>query len=397
VSLPSARSAETANERDPSRREGRLSELSVPELLARAYRVAFSGSLLLEPIDVAPSNVRFVSGAVVAADGPWKAAELEWDVLGGLLPPDTLEFATRHARQYGLNPFAAVESLMLLPGESIASARQALIIRGVQALCDLSGDVRFAFVAPDELPEETVAPTAIEPLGLLAACFLVDSQRERAARSVARFEYAPLVIDGERARRVLATLNGPVRAVLESVIQSPSSVQSLRERNVVPQAELVSAVCALWITREITIGGAARPSVSPAATSDGPPSSSSMPPFAPASSKMPPPRKSSGFVRAQRADENRSAKEHAMELKVEEAWMRAETDPSRAQQITSVVVKAISVFPKNPRLRYYLARLHIQASRVDEAVKELERVLELDPTDAQAESELARLLTKKLG
>ncbi|HEX6767547.1 MAG TPA: tetratricopeptide repeat protein, partial [Polyangiaceae bacterium] len=93
----------------------------------------------------------------------------------------------------------------------------------------------------------------------------------------------------------------------------------------------------------------------------------------------------------------RSAKEHAMELKVEEAWMRAETDPSRAQQITSVVVKAISVFPKNPRLRYYLARLHIQASRVDEAVKELERVLELDPTDAQAESELARLLTKKLG
>ena len=62
-----------------------------------------------------------------------------------------------------------------------------------------------------------------------------------------------------------------------------------------------------------------------------------------------------------------------------------------AQQISGIVNKAIAVFPKNPRLHYYLARLHIQANRMEEAMKELERVLELDPSDAQAESDLAGL------
>ena len=111
---------------------------------------------------------------------------------------------------------------------------------------------------------------------------------------------------------------------------------------------------------------------------------------------MLPPRKSSGFIRAQRGEPEHDAsdvgaKEYAMELKVEEAWMRAEADPGRAQQISGIVNKAIGVFPRNPRLHYYLARLHIQANRVDEAVKELERVLELDPRDSQAESDLAGL------
>ena len=80
-----------------------------------------------------------------------------------------------------------------------------------------------------------------------------------------------------------------------------------------------------------------------------------------------------------------------MVLKVEEAWARAQVDPSRAQQISSVVHKAIAVFPKNPRLHYYLARLHVQASRLDEAISELERVIELDPNDERSASELAEL------
>jgi Flp pilus assembly protein TadD len=84
-------------------------------------------------------------------------------------------------------------------------------------------------------------------------------------------------------------------------------------------------------------------------------------------------------------------KEAAMERKVEEAWATAEADPSRAQQITSIVVKAVSVFPKNPRLRYFLARLHIQANRLDEAVHELTLALELDPADPIIAGELTKL------
>ena len=62
----------------------------------------------------------------------------------------------------------------------------------------------------------------------------------------------------------------------------------------------------------------------------------------------------------------------------------------------SVVVKAISVFPKNPRLRYFLARLHIQANRLEEAERELERVLELDPTDTESAAELERVKARRV-
>ena len=312
-------------------------------------------------------------------------------MLGRLLPPDTVDFATHHAEEYGVEPFHAIERLVLLPPESLASARQTLTALGVEALCGLSGDVLYAFVAP---ADGVAAELGIEPLGLLAACFLTPSQRERAARSVAAFEYAALSVDAERARRLLPTLNGSVRAVLEALVRSPGGVQSLRERNLVPNAELVAVVCALWITREIgaqspaaaTVfpppGAAPRPSVTPPRHS--------VPPFVQATSSMPPARRNSGFIRADRGPES-GAKEHAMEQKVEEAWMRAEADPSRAHEITAIVNKAIGVFPKNPRLHYFLARLHIQANRAEEAVTELERVLELDPRDAQAQAELARL------
>ena len=80
-----------------------------------------------------------------------------------------------------------------------------------------------------------------------------------------------------------------------------------------------------------------------------------------------------------------------MELKVEEAWLTAEADPSRAQQITSIVLKAVAVFPRNPRLHYFLARLHIQANRLDEAMKTLTTAAELDPNDPEIAAELTKL------
>jgi hypothetical protein len=448
VSVPNPKSE---SPEAPSSREGRLADTSLPELLARAYRVSFFGSLILEPAEGAPSTIRFVGGAVNDASGPWKTAELEWDALTKLLPPDTLEFARQHAEQYAVQPFEAVERLVLLPPESLVSARQMLTTHGVETLCGLSGDVRYAFVAPSENETPGALAPAVEPLALLASCFLVESQRERALRSVTSYDHAVLSVD-DRARRLLPTLNGPVRAVLESLVRSPGGVQALRERNLLPNAELVAAVCALWITREITVRAseapvpsvapaarlspypgvpvgsptpypgslAARPSPYPGSRTPGRPSAfpvpsvsvrpSAMPlrpgsnpafpsvaPFVPPAASMPPPRKNSGFQRAERGDAERSAKEHAMELKVEEAWMRAESDPSRAHEITAIVNKAIGVFPKNPRLHYYLARLHIQANRVDEAIKALERVVELEPRDTQAQSELQGLRARAGG
>ncbi|HEX6275639.1 MAG TPA: tetratricopeptide repeat protein [Polyangiaceae bacterium] len=392
MSLPNAKSSEPATGGDSSGREGRLSTTSVPELLARAYRVRFTGSLVLEPVDQAPSVIRFVGGAVTSVSGPFQDSELEWQALGRYLPPDTLEFAKQHSADYGVTPFDAVTRLVLLPPESVVAARQALTASGVETLCGLSGDVRYAFVAPMDGEGSGGAPV-LEPLGLLAACFLIDSQRERAALSVAPHEHVNLSVDAERARRIVPTLSGPVRAVLESLIRSPTGVQGLRERSLVPNAELIAAVCALWITREIVVPSPSVPSAFPPSRFPPRPSAAPLargvPPFHPATSSMPPPRKDSGFVRAGGGAAESAAREHAMEQKVEEAWMRAEADPSRAHQITSIVTKAIGVYPKNPRLHYYLARLHIQANRVEEAVKELERVLELDPEDAKAASELA--------
>jgi hypothetical protein len=398
LSLPIARTVPPV-ERDASSREGRLGDGSVPELLARAYRVSFTGMLMLEPADAPPSSIRFVGGAVVEATGPYRVPEREWEVLGRLLPPETLDFARQHSSQYGVDPFGAVERLMLLPAESLDTARQALTIAGIDVMCELTGDVRYAFVAPSEPPRE--GERGVEPLGLLASTFLLDSQRERAARSIAPFEHTMLVADVERARQLLPTLSGSVRGVLEFLVRSPGSVQSLRERGLMSNEELVASVCALWITREVTVKvPEIRSSFPPAPASVGPRasgSSVSVPPFAPATSSMLPPRKNSGFIRAERSAVERSAREYAMEQKVEEAWMRAESDPARAQQITAIVLKAIGVFPRNPRLRYYLARLHLQASRLEEAVKELERVRELDPTDAQAEADLERVRARLSG
>ena len=193
LSLPIARSVQPVAEREASSREGSLAETSVPELLARAYRVSFSGSSILEPADAAPATVRFVGGAVVDASGVATTTELEWEVLGRLLPSETLDFATQHAQQYGVTPFGAVERLVLLPPESLVSARQALTALEVQALCAMSGDVRYAFVAPTEGDAPVLPGTSVEPLGLLASCFLVElaARTGSAKRRAVRVRGAP--------------------------------------------------------------------------------------------------------------------------------------------------------------------------------------------------------------
>src|SRR5262245_10989636 len=247
---------------------------------------------MLEPADATPSSIRCVSGAVVEATGPFKTSEHEWEILGHLLPPETLEFAVRHAGEYGIEPFAAVERLMLLPSESLVAARQALTVRGVQAMCGLTGDVRYAFVAPGGGPSET--GMTLEPLSLLMACFLVDSHKERAARSIATFEHATLNAPPDRTRRVLATLHGPLRAVLEAITLSPTNVHALRERHLASSEELVAAVCALWITRVVTIPPPSSGSMRAPAQSVAPQSagrSNTLPPFSPPTTSMLPPRR----------------------------------------------------------------------------------------------------------
>jgi len=398
VSLPNAKSAEPVSSRDGASHEGWLAETPVPDLLARAQRVAYTGTLVLSPADAEPSSVVLVDGAVVRAGGPWRTRDLEWEVLGRFLPPETLEFAAQHATDYGVDPFQAVERLVLLPHESLASARQSLTVLGVQAMSRFAGETRYRFLTPSVRAEGDTEPeVAVEPLGLLVECFLVDPHRERAARAVAGFEHATLSFDPERVRRVLGNLHGPMRAVLESLVRTPGSVQMLRERGLVSPDELTACVCALWITCEVTVRGhgasqtfaAVRQSAAPV-----PAQASSAPPAPAAVAEILsslPPRRDSGFVRAQTGPPDGGAREHAMELKVEEAWMLAEADPARAAKIGGVVLKAVSVFPKNPRLRYYLARVHIKAHRLEEAISELEQVLALDPEDVDAKNELERL------
>jgi Flp pilus assembly protein TadD len=173
---------------------------------------------------------------------------------------------------------------------------------------------------------------------------------------------------------------------------SPINMHSLRERHILPSDELVAAVCALWITR-VTVPPPSSGSMRAPAHAAGPPSarSGTLPPFVPPTTSMLPPRRDSGFQRAVEDPTTSAAKETAMERKVEEAWMTAEADPSRAQQISAILVKAVGVFPRNPRLRYFLARLHIQAHRLEEAMKELQCALELDPGDQSVAAELEKL------
>jgi hypothetical protein len=396
VSHPNARSINVESEQGSVGRDGTLAETPVPDLLARAHRARFTGTLAFYTPGQEPSGIRLAEGTVVRANGPFRSQDVEWEILGRYLPPETVEFAAQHARDYGVDPFHAVERLVLLPRESLDSARQALTTLGVRAMCALPGVTRYEFRSLPEVPPTDSEPeVAVEPLGLLVECYLVEPHRELAARSIAPFEHTALSVDTENARRVLAALHGPVRAVLESLALSPSSVQALRERGIVSPDELVACVGALLVTRLVTLRGhsgsqtfpAVRPASghAPRAASSEPPGISRFP------SNRPPPRPESGFVASEHTGSDRGAKEHAMEQRVEEAWMLAEADPTRAERIGSVVLKAVSVFPRNPRLRYYLARVHVKANRLLEAVKELETVLALDPSDVDAVNELARL------
>jgi hypothetical protein len=395
VSLPNARSINVDPEHGSVVRDGTLSETAVPDLLARAHRMRFTGMLAFYTPGQEPSSIRLAEGTVVRANGPFRSKEVEWEILGRYLPPETLEFASQHAADYGVGPFSAVERLVLLPRETLDSARVGLTILGVRTMCALPGVTRYEFRPLPEVALPGSEPeVAVEPLGLLVECYLVEPHRELAARSIAPFEHAALSVDTENARRTLATLHGPVRAVLESLTLSPSSVQALRERGVVSPDELVASVGALLVTRLVTLRGHAGSQTFPAvrpASGLPPRAGDSQPPVSGFPSRMPTARPESGFVTSEHTGSERGAKEHAMEQKVEEAWMLAEADPTRAEKIGSVVHKAVAVFPRNPRLRYYLARVHVKANRLPEAVKELETVLALDPSDVDAVNELARL------
>jgi hypothetical protein len=394
---PNARSINVETEQGSVGRDGTLAETPVPDLLARAHRARFTGMLGFYSPGQEPSSIRLADGVVVRASGPFRSKEVEWEVLGRYLPPESLEFAAQHAADYGVEPFSAIERLVLLPRETLDSARQGLTILGVRAMCALPGVTRYEFRSLPEVPPAGSEPeVAIEPLGLLVECYLVEPHRELAARSIAPFEHAALSVDTENARRALATLHGPVRAVLESLMLSPSSVQALRERGLVSPDELVASIGTLLVTRLVTLrghsGSQTFPAVRPPSSGHVPRASGSQAPgVSRFPSSMPPPRTESGFVTSEQAGSDRGLKEHAMEQKVEEAWMLAEADPTRAERIGGVVLKAVSVFPKNPRLRYYLARVHVKANRLLEAVKELETVLSLDPSDVDAVNELARL------
>ncbi len=104
------------------RTRGQLGPTSLAELLAEAYNFAFTGTLGIEPEGDAPSLLWIEHGAVRGASGPWQTDALKEEALSGLLPPDILSLARRHANDYGLELFEAVESLKLLPPNGVAAA-----------------------------------------------------------------------------------------------------------------------------------------------------------------------------------------------------------------------------------------------------------------------------------
>jgi hypothetical protein len=105
-----------------------------------------------------------------------------------------------------------------------------------------------------------------------------------------------------------------------------------------------------------------------------------------------PPDADSPEARASAARQN-IVKERSLEDKVVEAWSLAQADSASVERGIGFVRKASSVFPKNARMRFYLARLLERHGELPEAIRELERVLALDPNYPEASRELRRLRT----
>ena len=394
------------------RTRGKLGPTSLAELLAEAYNFAFTGTLVIAPEGDAPSTLWVEHGAVRAASGPWETDSLKEELLSGLLPPDILSLARRHANDYGFELFEAVESLKLLPANGLAAGREALVVHGVRYLAALPDPTRYELDADPARAPEARLSAPIEPLNLILVSALAGNHAERVEGAVAALGDCKVSLDPIGARSLLATLSGPIRALVDNLMRSPLSVEELQQRQSRPADALTASLYVLWLTHHLRVFDApaeARapaeslaptPSASPPpvtrTVSGAAPASSFVPPFTvPTASGIPPRRASSTSDVAPsdpaRAHREHRVKERTMEAKVEEAWSLAQADPSSVARLASFVTKAASLFPRNAGIAFHLACFHERDGRNHEARAELERALSLDPALEDAQAMLQRL------
>jgi len=332
-----------------------LVETSVAELLADAYKQEFSGSIIFEDERGSLSAIRYQRGEVVQATGAVYSAALARGALGMFLPEETLAFVDRHTLQYQVDTFAAVAQLALLPPESLRAAREAFVQRGVEKLTRLKGNSKYRFRPGHERLKGTEELDPPMPAWNLVIASSLADERELSRPLIQAIQAHVLTVSGDA--RFKASLVGPARALVEALARQPRSVLELERLDLVPKASLWAIVFALWSTGHFM---AVRPSQAPA---------SEPPPLGTA----------------------REHQERALEDKVLEAWVLAETDQRRVEKASAFAVKAVSIFPKNARLQYYSACLHQRAHRLEEAKNGFARALSLDPNYADARRELAKL------
>jgi hypothetical protein len=408
------------------RTRGQLGPTSLAELLAEAYNFAFTGTLGIEPEGDAPSLLWIEHGAVRGASGPWQTDALKEEALSGLLPPDILSLARRHAKDYGLELFEAVESLKLLPPNGLAAAREALVVQGVRGLAALPDTTHYELYADPAQAHEAHLSAPIEPLNLILVCVLAGKHPERVESAVAAFGERKVSLDPIGARSLLATLSGPIRSLVDGLMRSPLSVQELKQRGASPSEPLSASLYVLWLTHHLRIFDAptlSRPPTEirtppfassppvttappPAAASSRPPSvaparstsapaPSYVPPFtAPGISGIPPRRTSTSDIAPSdpgRAQREHRAKQRAMEAKVEEAWSLAQADASSVPRLASFASKAASLFPRSSRIGFHLACFYERDGRPEDARAELERIVAFDPDFEDAQAMLWRL------
>jgi hypothetical protein len=91
----------------------------------------------------------------------------------------------------------------------------------------------------------------------------------------------------------------------------------------------------------------------------------------------------------------RVTQECEAEAKVVNAWMMGEADRSFVEKARVFSSKVVQLFPHNPRIRFCHACLEKRAENYETAIREFARVLELDPSNVDAQGELDQLLERQ--
>jgi cytochrome c-type biogenesis protein CcmH/NrfG len=85
----------------------------------------------------------------------------------------------------------------------------------------------------------------------------------------------------------------------------------------------------------------------------------------------------------------------AAEAKVVQAWMLGEADRTYLEKSRVFVGKVVRLYPNNPRVRFCYAALQKRANKLDSAIQEFARVVELDPSHTDAQQELELLMQQR--